>query len=186
MWETPPRSPTMVGIAVDTVVWSRAAMSMPARSAEKMRLTRRLVKTIGGAVRSVGGACKRALLGGGLYVASSGDPPELARGGEDEVLSVRGREPGLEGVPRLVDEGGERSGEVGGEPAMQRGAHHGRSDRGQQGGVDVGADLRAGALGDRRRQRALRLAEPGREPRQEGGVRVDDLQPQRPQLRVLR
>src|SRR5215212_4725872 len=47
MWETPPRSPTMVGIAVETMVWSRAAVSMPARRAPKIVLIRRRVRTIG-------------------------------------------------------------------------------------------------------------------------------------------
>src|SRR3954468_17790525 len=56
MWETPPRSPTMVGIAVETMVWSRLDMSMPASRAEKIRLIRRRVSTIGGAAGSVGGA----------------------------------------------------------------------------------------------------------------------------------
>src|SRR5438094_27851 len=56
MCDTPPRSPTMVGIDVETMVWSSAAMSMPASSAEKIRLIRRRVSTIGGAA-GAGGAC---------------------------------------------------------------------------------------------------------------------------------
>src|SRR4051794_32823665 len=61
MWETPPSSPTIVGIDVDTIVWSRAAMSMPASSALKMMLIRRRVRTIGGAERSGGGPCTEVL-----------------------------------------------------------------------------------------------------------------------------
>src|SRR3954466_13131815 len=55
MWETPPRSPTIVGMAVDTIVWSRLDMSMPASRAEKIRLIRRRVSTIGGAAGLGGG-----------------------------------------------------------------------------------------------------------------------------------
>src|SRR4051812_2088240 len=68
MCETPPRSPTMVGIAVETMVWSRLDMSMPASRAEKIRLIRRRVSTIGGA----------AGLGGG---GGPGGPPGGRRGG---------------------------------------------------------------------------------------------------------
>jgi hypothetical protein len=46
----------MVGIAVETIVWSSAAMSIPASSAEKIRLTRRRVRTIGGGAEA-SGAC---------------------------------------------------------------------------------------------------------------------------------
>src|SRR3954462_12877272 len=49
MCDTPPRSPTMVGIAVETIVWSRLDTSMPASSAAKMTLMRRRVRTSGGA-----------------------------------------------------------------------------------------------------------------------------------------
>src|SRR3954447_24264182 len=79
MCETPPRSPTIVGIAVETMVWSRAAMSMPASSAEKMMLIRRRVRTIGGADMSVGGACKRCLLGRAAV------PRARGTGGADDV-----------------------------------------------------------------------------------------------------
>src|SRR3954451_7158113 len=118
MWATPPRSPTMVGIDVATIVWSSAAMSMPASRAEKIRLIRRLVRTIGGGL-SGSGAGKRALLGragpappgggaGGAppwgrparggpapRVRGAGCPrpwarPERARGGEDEALISTG------------------------------------------------------------------------------------------------
>src|SRR3954447_9993366 len=74
MWATPPRSPTMVGIDVATIVWSSAAMSMPASRAEKIRLIRRLVRTIGGGL-SGSGAGKRALLG------RAGPGPRGRRGG---------------------------------------------------------------------------------------------------------
>ena len=43
MWEPPLRSPTIVGSAVDTIVWSSAASSMPSMSAPMMsRMRRRL------------------------------------------------------------------------------------------------------------------------------------------------
>src|SRR6476469_46845 len=101
MCETPPRSPTIVGIEVETMVWSRAAMSMPARSAEKIRVTRRCVRTIGTAGADCG-ACTR-----------SPRSVELERsGGSGETGGQRG--------PRLVDEVGQRGGEVGGQPAVQR------------------------------------------------------------------
>ncbi len=41
MWAPPPRSPTMVGRAVDTIVWSNAARSMPSIRAPIMSNTRR-------------------------------------------------------------------------------------------------------------------------------------------------
>ncbi len=41
MWAPPPRSPTMVGSAVETMVWSRAARSMPSIKAPMMSNTRR-------------------------------------------------------------------------------------------------------------------------------------------------
>src|SRR4051812_42426687 len=108
MWETPPRSPTMVGIAVDTIVWSRAAMSMPASSAEKMRLTRRRVRTIGGAVRSVGGACT------GISIGRTSAPRVRGAGGADGgVRRLAGsRKARLERVPRLLEEVGEGDREV--------------------------------------------------------------------------
>ena len=42
-WEPPCRSPTMVGSAVDTMVWSSAARSMPSSSAPRITQRRRLV-----------------------------------------------------------------------------------------------------------------------------------------------
>src|SRR5215212_10226286 len=67
MCETPPRSPTIVGIAVETIVWSRLDTSMPAISAEKIRLIRRRVSTMGAAAPDgatvVGGADTRLLEG---------------------------------------------------------------------------------------------------------------------------
>ena len=43
MWDPPFRSPTIVGSAVDTIVWSSAASSMPSMSAPMMsRMRRRL------------------------------------------------------------------------------------------------------------------------------------------------
>ena len=41
MCEPPPRSPTIVGSAVDTIVWSSAASIMPHMSAPMMRRMRR-------------------------------------------------------------------------------------------------------------------------------------------------
>jgi hypothetical protein len=75
--------------------------------------------------------------------------------------------------------------ETGGEPAVQGGPHRAGLHRRQQGGVDVGAVPAAGALGDRCGQHPLRFAEPGDQPGHQGGVCVDDLHPQRPQLRLL-
>src|SRR3954470_1959918 len=73
MCETPLRSPTIVGIAVETIVWSRLDTSMPAISAEKIRLIRRRVSTMGAAAPAgatvVGGADTR-LLGGQDVVAA--------------------------------------------------------------------------------------------------------------------
>src|SRR5690349_20092775 len=45
--ETPPSSPTIVGMAVDTIVWSRLDSSMPAIRAEKMIQMRRCVSRNG-------------------------------------------------------------------------------------------------------------------------------------------
>jgi len=69
----PPRSPTIAGIAVETMVWSSAAIRIPASSAAKMTATRRRVSTMTGVVPSVGGACMVELLGGDA-VAQSASP----------------------------------------------------------------------------------------------------------------
>src|SRR3954447_8497257 len=103
MCETPPRSPTMVGMAVETIVWSSAAMSMPASRAEKMMLIRRRVRTIGGGLSEIG-ACKRELLG------RTGPVPQgTARG---SAGSVGDGQSGGQRVPGLGDEVGQRGGEV--------------------------------------------------------------------------
>lgn len=44
---TPSSSPTIVGMAVDTIVWSKVARNIAAMSAEKMRAIVFLFKTIG-------------------------------------------------------------------------------------------------------------------------------------------
>src|SRR3954470_11826860 len=130
MWETPPRSPTIVGIAVETIVWSRLDISMPASRAEKIRLIRRRVRTIGGGAtaslgrESVGGACNgspRSFVGAaGARHRRSGRRRPLRWFGKLVVGSARrGGQPGGEQVPRLVDEAGQRGGEPGGEPAAQ-------------------------------------------------------------------
>ena len=46
-WPAPPRSPTMVGSAVDTIVWSSAASSMPSSRVPNTRLIRRRSSTVG-------------------------------------------------------------------------------------------------------------------------------------------
>src|SRR4051794_19633036 len=106
MWDTPPRSPTIVGMAVETMVWSRAAISMPAIKAEKMRLTRRRVRTIGGGA-SVSGACT-----GAPCVRTPSSSPLVPR---DEPQDGAGRcggsagwrrQAGGDGGPHLVDEVG--------------------------------------------------------------------------------
>src|SRR5918997_4313563 len=79
MCDTPPSSPTIVGIDVDTIVWSRAAMSMPARSAPKMTLMRRRVRTMGGAEGS-GGACTEV-----LFRSFGGAAGARHRGGADDA-----------------------------------------------------------------------------------------------------
>src|SRR3712207_8878639 len=100
MCETPPRSPTMVGIAVETMVWSRLETSIPAISAEKMRLIRRRVRTNSGAssVAVRVGSCTELLGSAGCGGQAAG-----------------------EYVPRLVDEAGEGVGEAGGQAAGARG-----------------------------------------------------------------
>ena len=40
-WSAPPRSPTIVGSAVDTIVWSSAASSIPSSTVTKTRFIRR-------------------------------------------------------------------------------------------------------------------------------------------------
>src|SRR3954468_23634667 len=109
MCEMPPRSPTIVGIAVETIVWSRLDTSMPAISAEKIRLIRRRVSTMGAAAPDgatvVGGAdtrllgdsgrCGRGRGGGsGELLGDGGSSPlEVVRQG----LAVVGLEPGTTG-----------------------------------------------------------------------------------------
>src|SRR3954467_14973242 len=140
MCETPPRSPTMVGIAVETMVWSRLETSIPAISAAKTRLIRRRVRTNSGASSgAVGvGACTRLR-------GSVGCGGQAA--GED--------------VPRLVDEAGQGVGEAAGEPAGQGGAQHRAAGERQQRRQGVGVDVGAGALGDGGGQGAVGLAEVG-------------------------
>src|SRR3954470_20211215 len=137
MWETPPRSPTMVGIAVETMVWSRLDMSMPASRAEKIRLIRRRVSTIGGAAGWGGGACA-GLLGADVGAAGARQARErttpAARGWGRGSVGRSGQSCDQH-VPRLVDEAGERRGEAGREPEMHRGAHGRGSRRRQQHGV---------------------------------------------------
>ena len=79
MWEPPLRSPTIVGSAVDTIVWSSAASSMPSMSAPMMsRMRRRL---------SPG----RAPLPVMSVLARGDDPPRPPRGhGRDRAAGGRG------------------------------------------------------------------------------------------------
>src|SRR3954452_23417187 len=116
MWETPPRSPTTVGIAVETMVWSRLDMSMPASRAEKIRLIRRRVSTIGGAAGSVGGACTGDSSGSDVGAAGARQTSErttpAARGWGRGSVGRSGQSCDQH-VPRLVDEAGERRGEAG-------------------------------------------------------------------------
>ena len=58
-WDAPCRSPTMVGRAVDTMVWSSAARNMPSSSAPMMMSTRRRGRSRVGA----GGAAAEAWAG---------------------------------------------------------------------------------------------------------------------------
>src|SRR3954453_19407058 len=139
MCETPPRSPTIVGIAVETIVWSSAAISIPASSAEKMMLIRRRVSTMTGAAVSEVGACMEELLG------RTTTPRVREVGG----VQFSAGQPGGDGVPRLVDQAGERGGEVAGEPALEGGAHPCRGHAGEQGGQHGVVHPGAGALVDR-------------------------------------
>src|SRR3954468_11803635 len=113
MCETPPRSPTIVGIAVDTMVWSSAAISIPASSAEKMMLIRRRVSTMTGAAVSEVGACMAELLGrtatprvAGVGIRPPPPPPLVPRGEPLDGANVLSRQAGGDGVPGLVDEAG--------------------------------------------------------------------------------
>src|SRR3954451_21839772 len=83
MCDTPPRSPTMVGIAVETIVWSRLDTSIPASSAAKMTLMRRRVRTSGGAAAGALGMGLRKMRAGvtgrgGGWVALGGRRGGLA------------------------------------------------------------------------------------------------------------
>ena len=60
-WSTPPSWPTIVGMAVDTIVWSRLESSMPAMRALKMIQMRRFVSRKGGVLRGGGGHSVRFL-----------------------------------------------------------------------------------------------------------------------------
>src|SRR3954453_3377082 len=53
-FSTPPSLPTIVGIAVETMVWSRLESSIPAISAEKMIQMRRWGSSNGSVVVGVG------------------------------------------------------------------------------------------------------------------------------------
>src|SRR4051794_11724292 len=113
MCEMPPRSPTIVGIAVETIVWSRLDTSMPAISAEKIRLIRRRVSTMGAAAPDgatvVGGADTRLLGGSGRCGRGRG-------GGSGGVLGGGGASPpegGGQGVGRGRPRPGAARGGVG-------------------------------------------------------------------------
>src|SRR5215217_1376756 len=134
MCETPPRSPTMVGIAVETMVWSRAAMSMPARRALKIRLIRRRVRTIGaapGSVNSVVGASKvHSLVRNGRRhgCAAPGERTTAAArvgqfGWVSSGGSVRSGKARRQQAPGLVEKVGQGGGEVAGEPAVEGSPH---------------------------------------------------------------
>src|SRR5688572_3824415 len=129
MCETPPSSPTIVGIAVETMVWSRLETSMPASSAEKISLIRRLVSTSGAplaAAVSRVAVCieilvyRRASQACDSERAALGLLRGLLRG--VGLLGWSGQAGGQPG-PGLVHNVGERDGEVAGAPAGQRGAH---------------------------------------------------------------
>ncbi|BDZ47786.1 hypothetical protein GCM10025867_00270 [Frondihabitans sucicola] len=66
-FSTPPSWPTIVGMAVETMVWSRLESSMPAMSAAKMIQMRRWVRI----------SCPSAL-----------DPRRLGRAADGAVFSV--------------------------------------------------------------------------------------------------
>ena len=51
-WSRPPRSPTIVGSAVETIVWSSAARNMPSISAPKTGTSARPVSTSGSPLRA--------------------------------------------------------------------------------------------------------------------------------------
>src|SRR5688500_6583636 len=125
-------------------------MSMPASRAPKIVLIRRRVRTIGAApvaADSVVGASNCTPQGkGGAAGAAPIERPAGARCFSKADDGVRGRSGTRRGgqacgecVPRLVEEIGERGGEVAGEPAVQRGAQGDACDAGQQGGMDVDA-----------------------------------------------
>src|SRR3954452_5328986 len=94
----------MVGIAVETIVWSRLDTSMPASSAAKMTLMRRRVRTSGGAAAGALGMVllKRRGEGtdrGGGWVGLGGGVVSGAGAGRS---AGRCGHPGGEEVPRLV------------------------------------------------------------------------------------
>ena len=91
----------MVGIAVETIVWSRAAISMPASSAEKIRLTRRRVRTIGGGGEVGGGGVHGDLLGRSTASRARGTGGErTAAAARWSGGSARSGQPGGQQRPR--------------------------------------------------------------------------------------
>src|SRR5919112_409644 len=139
MCETPPRSPTIVGIAVDTMVWSRLDTSMPAISAEKIRLIRRRVSTMGAAgpdgVTVVGGADTRLLGDSGRGGRGRGrGSGERLGDGAPGLLEVVRQGPAVVGLePGAAGGAGQRlrhAGQRGAPGAARRGA----LTRGDQGG----------------------------------------------------
>lgn len=82
MCPPPPRSATMVGSAVDTIVWSSAASSMPSTMVTKTMLVRRRLSgggPAGGAVVTVSVTCGPPGLG--RTVPALARPGPLASGG---------------------------------------------------------------------------------------------------------
>src|ERR1700759_254189 len=81
-FSTPPRSPTMVGMAVETIVWSRLLSSIPAISALKMIQMRRLVSSSGAGAMAVMGSVRSRVVRGGMRVVPCGGVGGCASGEE--------------------------------------------------------------------------------------------------------
>ena len=132
-WLSPPSSPTIVGSAVATIVWSRAARNIPSMSAAKtVRSARPRSRS------SAGGAFDRASLAPGAmpqWVAEA----SCAASGRGEARSGGGRAAAASGAAGAAPQRHALHGEEDGEPDDQA---ERRLDQGQEDGD--GQSRRAG------------------------------------------
>ena len=153
MCEPPLRSPTIVGSAVDTIVWSSAARNMPHMSAPMISRMRRRSRP-GRAPLPSTGRCRRSRLGVADADAIRGFPfcpPRclVGDGRRDMTQFAVLRQPAGERGEREVDQAVERHRAAGGGPERHARPEHAGRHRGQQARVGIPLEVGAEPLRDR-------------------------------------